>query len=111
MNRHALRPIPNKESGQPDLVWQNCIFNHLTYTILSEVHIGGENVCPSTVLHFLLETAIETATKETYEFLSKEVLLQRTLSGRIILQCNITVCTEGTRQHRDVAEDRFPKYR
>ena len=107
MNRHALRPIPNKESGQPDLVWQNCIFNRLTYTILSEVHIGGENVCPSTVLHFLLETAIETATKETYEFLSKEVLLQRTLSGRIILQCNITVCTEGTRKHGDITENRF----
>ena len=107
MNRHALRPIPNKESGQPDLARQNCILSRFTYTILGEVHIGGENVCPSTVLHFPLETAIETGTKETYEFLSKEVLLQRTLSGRIILQCNITVCTEGTRKHGDITEYRF----
>ena len=38
---------------------------------------------------------------------SLEVLLERSLAPRVILQSDVAVGGEGSRKHGDVAEDRF----
>ena len=43
----------------------------------------------------------------SYHFLAKEILLQWTFTGDIVLQCNVSVCTKGTGQNGDVPKDRL----
>lgn len=59
-----------------------------TYPILGKIHVGSENVCAS-AMHLL----------------SQKVLVQRTLSLGVVLQGDVPVCAESTRQHCDI-----PKY-
>ena len=60
----------------------------ITYSILSQVHIRREDIRPRTMHLF-----------------SQEVLLERTLAVRVVLQRDVPVRAERTRKHRDVAED------
>jgi hypothetical protein len=64
-----------------------------TYTILGQVHVGGKDVGSSTVHLF-----------------AQKVLLQRSVTHRVVLQRNVSVCAESTGKHGNVSEDAFQRF-
>ena len=79
----------------------------MAYTILGEIHIGREDIRPGSVLSMKLMREQRSWSRVTNHRFSKEVLLQRPFPCHIVLQCDVSVCAESTRKHRDVPEDRF----
>lgn len=73
-----------------------------TYTVLSKVHVCRENVRSSTMLRRISKAI----SKKRCPYLSfaEEILLQWTLSARIVLKCDVPVGTKGTGKDSDVTE-------
>ena len=77
------------------------------YSIFGQVHVCSEDVGTRTVL-WRGQLVSRHIKDPTHHLLAEEILLERPLTSNVILQRNVTVCTESTWQYRNVPEDGLP---
>lgn len=106
MNHLALRPTPSRESDTVGSILRNET-SHVVLTRSSARYMFAVKISAPAPCYIYVSMLFDTVFKKAYEFLSEEILLKRTLSSRIVLQCDISICTEGAGKHSNIAEHWF----